>query len=271
MNERIMAWYFLREDFRLKKGEWPRAVRPGVTYVHGCGGDVQAKRRVIDALQFAPGPIVCGVQCWGHMAQSNGYYVIPGEEDVVCKKHMVLWRIDATRVLREFSIWCAEQALGRISEREEPQPSHGSLRTLALARRYLEGEATDDIQAERLRLENKARTAEESIVWPTVWPAAWASAWASAWSYASCTAKVKPTPWKPKRSDPAWTIAWAAMDLELERRLGSLRHEGGSFGSADVIYLEGELHSLNRKLRDVKRELAALRDGTGHREAEGNG
>jgi len=105
---RILAWHFLPSDGNLRYGKWRNPlVRPGVVYVHRgpvelCKRGLHASVRAIDALTYAPGPVVCRVECWDRVQHDA--------DKLVCGRRKVLWIADATRVLHEFALWCAEQA-----------------------------------------------------------------------------------------------------------------------------------------------------------------
>ena len=73
------------------------------------------------------------------------------------------------RLLHEFAIWCAEQALALI---EEPDPR--SLKALEVKRAWLDGNATD---------------AELDAAWDAARDAAWDAARAAAWAAARAAAR----------------------------------------------------------------------------------
>ena len=137
MADKILAWHFLPDNGELRWGKWRnRKVRPGVTYVHKgpvklCEVGLHASVRAIDALQYAPGAIVCRVRCSDRVEH--------GDDKLVCGRRRVLWMADATRTLHEFAIWCAEQALSKI---DNPDPR--SLRALEVKRAWLDGKATNE-------------------------------------------------------------------------------------------------------------------------------
>lgn len=76
---------------------------------------MHASRRVLDALSFAPGPIVSRVRLTGE--------IFEGEDKAVATERTVLWMYDATDILFGFACWVAENAL--LAERRcgrEPDP-----------------------------------------------------------------------------------------------------------------------------------------------------
>lgn len=97
MDTRI-AWHFLLSDWTTALGELQ--VRPGVTLNHTgplvlCRSGLHASTRAVDALNYAPGPVVTLVECEGE--------VIDGNDKFVCRRRTALWGYDATDELRTFA------------------------------------------------------------------------------------------------------------------------------------------------------------------------
>ena len=95
----MLAWHFLSEDKRLGNGDG-RVVEVGATLE--CKGDpvlcdngMHGSVRLIDALRYASGPIVCRVKIEGD--------VIEGDDKLCGRRRTVLWMLDATRLLHEFA------------------------------------------------------------------------------------------------------------------------------------------------------------------------
>jgi hypothetical protein len=168
----IKAWHFagphLRDGRPLPKdGEW--LIHEGEVVI--CQTGLHASRRVIDALQFAPGSTICRVSC---------RKVVTGHKNdkLVCRERRIDWRIEnGDEVLRAFA---RKAALSVIHLWNAPD----------IVRKYLE---TGD---ESLR--DAARDAAWATAWATAWDAAWAAAWATARDAARDAA------W-----DAAWAAAWA--------------------------------------------------------------
>ena len=103
----ILAWHFLPADRRLRYGDG-RQVRPGRTYrakgpLVMCKKGMHCCRRLLDALDYARGPIVCRVEADAERLEKN---------DKICaRSRKVLWAFDATMILHEFACRCAEDAL----------------------------------------------------------------------------------------------------------------------------------------------------------------
>jgi hypothetical protein len=240
------GWHFLPEDRRLAHGDG-REVKVGETLVvEGppilCERGLHASKRALDALENAPGPIVCRVRLGGE--------IVEDKTKACATERTVLWMADATRALHEFALWCAEGALRARNVTDER-----SWNALAVKRRWLDGEVAEgglaavsaaawDVAKNVAR--DAAGTAARAAAWAAAWAAARDTAWYAAWAAARDTAKAaawaaaRDTTWDNNTScddprhaaravamDAAWAAAWAAaldcQNTELERRLWALR------------------------------------------------
>jgi len=116
-----------------------------------CKKGMHASRRLIDALHWAPGPIVCRVELTGEL--------IHDDDKLVGRSRTVLWILDATLLLHEFACRCDEDALALT---KDPDPR--SLEAVRIKRLWLAGKASDEAL-------------------DAAWAAAWAAgdaAWAAA-------------------------------------------------------------------------------------------
>ena len=153
----MLAWHFLSEDKRLGYDDG-RVVEVGVPLE--CEGDLALCKngmhgsvRLIDALSYASGPIVCRVEIEGD--------VIEGDDKLCGRRRAVLWMLDATCILHEFACQCAEDALALVAE-----PDPRGVAAIDAKRAWLRGEITDE------ELD-----------------AAWAAARDAAWNAASAAAR----------------------------------------------------------------------------------
>jgi len=196
-TEPILAWHFLPDDGMTRDFDGQRErvkVKPGTTLTWDgelkmCESGLHASTDITDALSYAPGAMLCRVECSGD--------IIEGDDKICCTKRKCLWMIDATRTLHEFACWCAEEAFARERESgREPDPR--SVAAIQAKRDWLDGMITDDELTD-------ARDA--------AWAAAGNAAWAAAWSAAEAAAR-----------SAAWSAAWAAQRekllemVEAERR-----------------------------------------------------
>ena len=155
----MLAWHFLSEDKRLGYGDG-RLVEVGATLeCEGkpvlCDNGMHGSVRLIDALYYASGPIVCRVEIEGD--------VIEGDDKLCGRRRTVLWMMDATRILHEFACACAEDALALVA-----QPDARSVEAIAAKRKWLNGEITDE------ELDSASAAA-----WHVALAAAWDAAWAA--------------------------------------------------------------------------------------------
>ena len=75
-NKQILAWHFLPKDGRLQFGRRPK-VKVGQTLKRDpsklsmCNYGLHASVKPLDALRYAPGPIVCRVQLGGTIIEGD--------------------------------------------------------------------------------------------------------------------------------------------------------------------------------------------------------
>ena len=156
----------------------------GQTYRHEgrlmlCESGYHASERLIDALKYAPGTTLSRVELSGQRIHNT--------DKLVAEQRIVLWTLDAHRVIVRWVIWCAYGAL--LADREaghEPHPD--SWHALAVTQRWLDGDATlDAVRA--------AGAAASAAAWAArAARAAWAASWAAraagaAWASAAGAAR----------------------------------------------------------------------------------
>ena len=101
-----LGWHFARADNRLNY-EDKRPIIIGETHtvdtsekpLELCLWGLHASSRIIDALQYAPGPMIYRVELSGT--------IITGVDKMVATERTYLWGYDATDVLRLFARRCA--------------------------------------------------------------------------------------------------------------------------------------------------------------------
>jgi hypothetical protein len=130
-------WHFIRDDRTLQHDCSSVVVKPGLHLTMDgepvlCERGYHASRRALDALRYAPGAVVCKVTLGGT--------VIHDTNKSVATERTVMAMADATRILHEFAIWCAELALELVPE---DQRDPRSLEALDTKRRWMDGHATD--------------------------------------------------------------------------------------------------------------------------------
>ena len=99
----MKAWYFSSEDRKLGHGDY-RPITAGATHTVDCTpilcqSGLHASVRPIDALKYAPGPILWRVELGGK--------IVKGDDKLCATERTYLWGFDATAMLREFARKCA--------------------------------------------------------------------------------------------------------------------------------------------------------------------
>lgn len=168
-------WHFLPDDGCLRYGNHEK-VKVKHTLMHPpdfepvlCKKGFHASKRAIDALQYAPGSLVCLVTLHGK--------IVHDDDKVVAHGRTVLAMADATNVLHEMACRCAENALKLI---KNPDPR--SVAAIEAKRKWLRGEITNDELS-------AARSAAESAAWSATRLAAESAAWSAAWLAARLAAE----------------------------------------------------------------------------------
>lgn len=149
----LLAWHFVNEERTLRDGN---TVEAGYVYeverpIRLCSWGLHASINPLDALTYAPGPIVCRVRMSGEMIRDT--------DKLVATRREVLWMADATDILSEFARECA---LDVIHLWDAP----------VIVRRFLE---TGD-EALRDAARDAARTASRATAEAAARDAAWNAA-----------------------------------------------------------------------------------------------
>jgi hypothetical protein len=173
----IQAWHFVNGTLRdgrsiPKDGEVLRYTGPLVM----CKSGLHASREPFDALQYAPGPTLCLVNCAGE--------IVEGDDKLICSERTIIARMDATDLLRYFA---RMQALSVI-HLWDTEPKDVVLDFLM----------TGD---ESLRA--AACAAARAAAWDAACAAARDAAWDAAWDAARAAARAA-------AGDAAWDAARAA-------------------------------------------------------------
>jgi len=157
-----------------------------------CSFGLHASYRATDAIQYAPGPIVCRVKLKGKCLVDN---------DKICaEKREVLWMADASNVLHEFACVVAEQTLGAAGVDDDR-----CWDAIAVKRSWMAGTSTtEDLRIARVAASYAARDAARDA-------ASYAARYA-AWDAAKYAAR-----------DAAWYAALSEMNVVLEEMLWELK------------------------------------------------
>ena len=173
------AWHFLPKDGRLQFGRRSK-VKVGQTLrrdpakLSMCTYGLHASVQAIDALKYAPGPVVCRVRLGGT--------IIEDDDKCVASRRTVLWMADAERELRLFACWCVRNtplADGRVVW--DLLTDKRSRTAVEVTELYADGLATND---EMDAAWAAASDAASDAAWVTARAAAWAAASDAAWGAA---------------------------------------------------------------------------------------
>jgi len=102
----LIGWHFLRSDGCLRDGSTPPPDGEWLEYsgpLAMCESGLHLSKRALDALNYAPGPIVCRVEGSGRVEHDT--------DKIVCSRRRILWRADATATLRLFARRRAQSVL----------------------------------------------------------------------------------------------------------------------------------------------------------------
>ena len=127
-------YHFLKSDRRLQFEPYTPVV-VGETLVYPgepelCMTGLHASKRIIDALNYAPGPVLCVVELGGK--------IIHGDDKAVAQERTVSWMQDISPTLHEFACQVAEEALEKHGVTDER-----SWKAIEVKRLWLKGKASD--------------------------------------------------------------------------------------------------------------------------------
>ena len=203
MTKELIGWWWCTSERTLPHGDG-REIKIGERLtvtgkIIPCQNGLHASRRALDALQYAPGEIVCRVRLSGTIVEE--------QDKAAASERTVLAMADAGNLLHEFACWCAEQALKREQDQQrEPDPRCWA--AIEAKRQWLKGDITDE---QLVAARAAARAAAREDAWEDAWAAAREDAWAAAWEAArgDAWAAAREAARAAARED-AWAAAWAA-------------------------------------------------------------
>ena len=168
----MKAWHFLQDNGLAQHG-YLGIIEVGKTYkVDGdpipCKHGLHASKRLIDALQYATGSLLCRVEMGGKIAN---------EVDKVCaQERTVIWMMDISTILHNFACDEAERVMLAQTTRD-PR----IMEAIRVKRLWIKGQATDaELDAARAA----GRAAGRAAAWAAARAVAWAAARAVAWAAA---------------------------------------------------------------------------------------
>ena len=183
----MLAYHFLRSDCCLGFDDGRKAVVGETLTVEGtpelCNHGLHASKRIIDALQYAPGPVCCLVEVGGE--------IVEGHDKLSGTSRKVLWIADISELLHNFACDVAEEALNKRREAGDK----------------IDPRSTTAIEAKRKWLRGEITAEDLAAAWDAARDAAWDAAWDAARDVA----------W-----GAAWDAAWDAQNADLEARIKAL-------------------------------------------------
>ena len=219
----VYAWHFLREDRRLGYDD-DREVSVSEKLTVDvepilCKKGLHGSPRAIDALRYAPGPIVCRVKLSGKMVRDDN--------KISAIERTTIAMADATTLLHTFACDVAEKALDKYGGDVDLR----SRKAIEVKRKWLKGEARDDeLHVARAAAWDAARAAAWAAEWETARAAAWAAAWdavraaedaAGAAAGAAAWAAAGDAAWDEAR-EAAWDAARDVQNTAFEDMLFEL-------------------------------------------------
>lgn len=141
VEEKVYGWHFCNADATLGNGDGRAIVAGESLTVDGeaslCNHGLHASERARDALRYASG-VVRAQRVW-----LRGDIQRDDNKMVARERHCIamLTVDDTLRVLREFALWCAVEALEN-ERRSGREPDERSWEAVWVTRRFLDGEAT---------------------------------------------------------------------------------------------------------------------------------
>ena len=195
---KILAYHFLKSDMCSSEGHEPPWKEGETRTLDGeiviCAHGYHASRTAWDALQFAPGPVLCLVE------------VEPVEEradKLASRSRRLIKAVNVERELREFAADCALRVL-HFYEKAYPGDQRPRA-AIATARAYARGEATDgELGAARdAAYAAYAAYAAAYAAYDAAYAAARAAAGVSAWAatYAARDAADAERRWQREQFD----------------------------------------------------------------------
>jgi hypothetical protein len=231
MKKGNLYWHFLPNDGRLQFGNRELVkirhtlALPPDTVIIPCSVGFHASKRAIDALKYAPGPVVCQVTLHGRIVPHGNPI-----DKYAAHGRTVLKMADASNVLMAFARWCALQVIHLWDAPEVVkdwlETGDEKTRTAAESAAWsAAGSAAES--AARSAAWSAAKSAAESAAWSAAesaaWSAAGSAAWSAAWSAAESVAwsAAESATWSAAWS-AAESAAWSAQNEKLESMLNEL-------------------------------------------------
>jgi hypothetical protein len=169
---RQFGWHWMHNNRELQYGNGGRVLGTwDVCHAIGkpelCRTGLHWSSRIIDALNYAPGSIICRVETWGE--------TVHGDDKSASEHRQIRWWLDAEMVLWAWLCDTAEASLKTVGVTDER-----SLSAIALRRDWLDGRVVSNQEWDAAWA--AARDAARDAAWAADRTAAWAAARDAAWA-----------------------------------------------------------------------------------------
>lgn len=156
MSENWTGWHFLPTDGKLRFGDGREPKDGQKISAKGkleiARNGLHASEDIMDAIDYSGGPILCRVELHGKRIDTI--------DKSVGRTRVILWRVDATELMRKFACWSADRAV-RVHAVEALRATRNRLCT-ELARELAElPEITDEVTL--LDAETNLRAVYETV------------------------------------------------------------------------------------------------------------
>lgn len=172
----VTGWWFAPEDNKLANGDG-RVIKVGVTHkikgeIVPCQRGLHLSKRPIDALMYAPGPVIYKVRGMGIVVPHGN----PIDKYACSERIYLAGGVDCTDLLRRFARLCALDVIHLWSAPD-------------IVVRYLKTGDESLRDAAWYAASDAARDAARDAAWYATWAAAKDAAWYAAWAAARAAAR----------------------------------------------------------------------------------
>ncbi len=202
MKKKIYGWHFVGETLRdgspiPPDGEWLEYKGE----VRMCEIGLHFSDTPAQALEYAPGPILCYVELENIVQRDN--------DKGVCSRRKIIARMDATEACRYTARMNALSVSHLWADKDDPNDV------------VLDWLLTGDESARASARASAWESARESA-WESARESAWASARASTWE--SAWASARASTWESARAS-AWESAWESARESARERFNDMIYE----------------------------------------------
>lgn len=205
MAKSVLAWHFAAEDRCLRYGDG-RKIKVGVTHKYygnpvPCRQGLHGSIKILDALQYAPGPIIYRVRLSG--------VIVHRDDKLVATERTYLAGVNAESILREFARKCAVKVIHLWNA---PRVVRDYLETGDEKLRAAAWDAARAAYWDAAAAGSAARSAATAAAWDATRDASWDAAGAGA----AAGSSARSAAWYAARA-AARSAAWDAARAEQNK------------------------------------------------------